>query len=84
MIQDIEILQIALQPFGYKITKEESGPMDSGVVVFSNDKKIFEITKDRSQWFLGGKKEDLEPLGLWRAFDDTHEFKNALLGFLNA
>ena len=30
-----------------------------------------------------GLRQELEPLGLWKAFDDTLEFRDALLVYIN-
>ncbi|MGB5259987.1 MAG: hypothetical protein WBO34_05620 [Gammaproteobacteria bacterium] len=84
MIKDLDIIKVALESLGYKLVKSEPGSMDSGIVAFSNEEKQIEITKDRSQWMLAGPKDELEPIGLWRAFDDTHEFKDALVRYIKA
>ena len=84
MIKDLDILKEALEPLGFKVVKSESGTMDSGMAVFSNEEKQIEITKDRSQWMFAGPRSELEPIELWRAFDDTYEFKDALVKYIKA
>lgn len=56
--------------------------MDSGVADFSDGFRTIRVIKDRSQWMLKGVRDQLEPFGLWRAFDDTQEFRAALLTYV--
>lgn len=56
--------------------------MDSGYVEFNDGKKIVKIVKDKGQWMLKESREVLEPLGFWKPFNDTSEFRNALLDYV--
>jgi hypothetical protein len=51
-------------------------------VDFIGPNKSFRIVKDRSQYMLEGDRHDLEPFGLWRAFDNREEFAKALFSWL--
>jgi hypothetical protein len=81
-LKDIEVIKIAMQAVGFRLVELEVGPMDSGSVDFSDGTRTIRIGKDRGQWSLTGSPEKLMPLGLWKAFDDTSEFREALLSFI--
>lgn len=80
---NLETLENAMQAIGFALVRAESGTMDSGRAEFSNGDRSVVVWKDRSQWTLDGSREDREPFGLWRAFDDTREFCDALVAYLS-
>jgi hypothetical protein len=82
MIKELFVIEEALKPLNFYVVKSESGTMDSGIVQFTNGTKQIHITKDKSQWIIPGERKDLEPKGLWKAFDDTHEFKDVLVSYI--
>ena len=53
-------------------------------VDFESPSRSFRITRDRSQYILGGDRAGLEPAGLWRAFDSQVEFADAVVAWLGA
>jgi len=61
---------------------QEPTAFDNFCADFSDGKTSFRILRDRSQLFLEGKKADLEPHGLWKAFDDRSDFEKALLNWI--
>lgn len=81
-IKDFDILERSMKTLGFKVIKAKTGTMDSGVVVLANQEKLIEITKDRGQWMIAGDKNKLESMDLWRAFEDTEEFKENLIKYL--
>ena len=82
MLKDLDILITAMKEVGFTLVHSEAGTMDSGSAEFSNGKTRLKIGKDRSQWMFDGSRKELEPLGLWKAFNDTHEFRDALLEYI--
>ena len=61
---------------------QEPTAFDNFCADFSDGKTSFRIIRDRSQLFLEGKKAELEPHGLWQAFDDRSDFEKALLNWI--
>jgi hypothetical protein len=82
MLKELDVLKAAMESVGFKLVRSESGSMDSGSAEFSNGTKLLKIEKDRSQWLFTGSKKELEPVGLWKAFDDTYEFRDAILEYI--
>lgn len=80
--KDLEVISTAMATVGFALLFAENGPMDSGVADFSDGFRTIRVIKDRSQWMLKGVRDQLEPFGLWRAFDDTQEFRAALLTYV--
>ena len=81
-LRDLEILTAAMEGIGFHLTRSEPGTMDSGVAEFSDGKRTITIGKDKSIWEFSGPRSHLEPLGLWRGFADTNEFRNALVSYV--
>jgi hypothetical protein len=81
--QNLDVISAALQPIGFSLLRSQSGPMDSATADYSDGRSTLRVIKDRSQWFLDGARADLEAFGLWRAFDDTGEFRDALLAYIS-
>lgn len=84
-LNEIEDIVASLKRLGFAVVKytDEPKAFDNFLVEFSNGKLLVRITRDRSQFILSGKKEDLEPYDLWRAHDDQASFKAALLRWLH-
>jgi hypothetical protein len=58
--------------------------MDSGQARYENGDRSVTIWKDRSQWLIGDERDVLEPLGIWRAYDDVGDFCAALSIYLTS
>jgi len=80
-IHDLDVLTDSMATLGFRLTHAKSGSMDSGFVEFSDGKKKVAVLKDRSQWMLDGDQSELEPLGLWRAFSATSDFRDVLIAY---
>jgi len=81
-IKDIEVLTTAVELAGFRVIHTEAGNMDSGICQFYNGIRTDGIVKDKGQWMLKESRQKLEPLGLFRAFNDTLEFRDALLNYV--
>ena len=81
-IRELHVITHAMSEYGFHLARAEPGPMDSGVVEFSDGKKQITATKDRFQWMRSGDRSDLKPFGLWRAFDRTSDFRDALVAYV--
>jgi hypothetical protein len=81
-LKDIDILATAMESIGFRLVQSEAGTMDSGSAEFSDGERKLRISKDRSQWMFCGSQRELEPWGLWRAFDDTLEFRDAIVDYI--
>lgn len=81
-LKDLDILAAAMEGIGFRLVRSEAGTMDSGSADFSNGERMVSISKDRSQWMFCGERRELEPWGVWRAFDGTLEFRDALLDYI--
>jgi hypothetical protein len=68
-----------MEAVGFRLVQSQAGMMDSCSAEFSDGERSIRITKDRGQWMFEGERSELEPLGLWKAFDDTLKFRDALL-----
>ena len=77
-IKDLGDLERRFKKFGFELAHSEIGPMDYGTAVFSNGRQSIKIIKDKSQWFFDSDKVLLRSLGLWKAFDKTNEFCDAI------
>lgn len=82
-LKDLDGIVVAMEAVGFRLVRSEAGTMDSGSAEFSDGWRTVKISKDRSQWMFEGLRQELEPLGLWKAFDDTLEFRDALLVYIN-
>jgi hypothetical protein len=80
---NLELVSAVLATAGFRLLHTQLGPMDSGLADFTDGSRHLRVIKDRSQWMLDGAKKDLERAGLWRAFDDTEEFRDALLAYIS-
>ena len=79
LLRSLDALGFELQD--YSQTPEAFGNFVAG---FSNGSICFRIVRDRSQLILEGSKSELEPLGLWRAFDESTAFEEKLLSWLRS
>lgn len=53
------------------------------VVSLRSPRGCFQVTRDRSQYIVQGPpRAELEPVGLWRAFDQKDAFSAALLAWM--
>jgi hypothetical protein len=82
-IDDFDDLLSEISKFGYSIASYSEEPRSFGdfVVTISKGERSHTISCDRSQLMLKGERYELEPFGLWKAFDSKEEFKNALIAF---
>ena len=71
---------------GFKIRHYSGAPndLDSFVVDFTNGDLTFIIMRDRSRFILIGEEKELEPHGLWKAFDNLGEFQERLFEWLES
>lgn len=85
--KEIEIalgaLPEALAALGYRpVDGQLSESFGDFLVRFTDGRHAFELTRDRSQFMVRGQRDQLEPAGLWRAFDGTAELEAPLLAWL--
>lgn len=78
---DLEGLLGSLEQRGFVVESVEVGPMHSYLVKLKGPSPLT-IIADRGQLMLEGARDQLEPVGLWRAFDDRDEFGKAVLAFV--
>ena len=78
-MRDLARTTSALAEVGYQLMAASEGTMDSGHADYESGGARVRVLKDRSQWMPDGERTGLEPAGLWRAFDSTDEFIDALL-----
>lgn len=76
----------ALDALGFELEYYSQAPEAFGnfVADFSNGSVRFRIVRDRSQLILEGAKNELEPFGLWRGFDEPELFEEKLLAWLSS
>ena len=70
-----------LEPAACQFNQEAFG---NYVVQFQGGNVALEITRDRSQYFLGGNRRTLDSLGLWRALESKQELTSGLRTYLAA
>jgi hypothetical protein len=72
----------ALQAAGWTVVESLYSPKSFGnwYVDLHRSGIVIRLVKDRSQYMIRGhRKEELEPVGLWKAFDSVEEFSQAIL-----
>ena len=69
---------------GFCLESVETGTMDSGIAVFDGDLGRIVVKMDRGQWILEGEREDLELYDLYRAFNDSRQFSDAVSCYILA
>jgi hypothetical protein len=76
----------SLDALGFELDNYLQAPDAFGnfVADFSKGSVRFRIVRDRSQLMLEGSRSELEPLGLWRAFDEPTLFEEKLLLWLGS
>ena len=82
--RDLHRLQPVIEAAGFTLVAAHAGTMDSGIAEFSDGQSTVNIVRDRSQWTLSGERSELEPFDLWRAYNSTEEFRDALVRYLQA
>ena len=82
IIDDLGELLDALASGGFQPEHSERGAMQNCLVRFSGPVPL-EIVCDRSKFFAQGERAQLGPYGLWRAFDDSGEFSDRVLSYLD-
>ena len=80
--RDLDRLQPGIEAAGFTLVAAHAGTMDSGIAEFSDGRSTVKIVRDRSQWMLSGERPQLEPFDLWRAYESTEEFREALVHYL--
>jgi hypothetical protein len=78
---DLHALIGGLAALGFAPKRHEYSSASFGnyFIDFESGAFKFRIVCDRSQYFVEGEKDELEPVGLWRAFDDKTLFGQAVL-----
>ncbi|WP_066727586.1 hypothetical protein [Desulfuromonas sp. DDH964] len=73
-----------LKILGFELTNytEEPRAFNNFLAEFSDGSFSFTFVRDRSQFILNGEKDELEPYGLWKAFNGPDEFLDKLLFWL--
>jgi hypothetical protein len=81
IVDDLCALTGSLSALGFAPKKYEylSESFGNYFIDFESSAFKFRIVRDRSQYFVEGEKDELEPVGLWRAFDDKTLFGQAVL-----
>lgn len=74
----------SLQALGFQLRSYSQSPKAFGNfdATFSNGRIRFRFVRDRSQLSVKGDRDELEPFGLWRSFEDPDEFEEKLLAWL--
>ena len=80
---NLDVVSTALAKAGFRLLHTQVGSMDSGLADYSDGGRKLRVIKDRGQWMLEGARDELERAGLWRAFDDTVQFRDALLAYIS-
>lgn len=72
-----------LADLGYVATADQpSASFGDFLVRFEGKRNSFAIARDRGQFIVHGDRTELEPIGLWRAFDLVTELEPPLLSWL--
>ena len=82
IVDDLGELLDALASRGFQPEHSEPGSMHSYLARFSGPVPL-EIVCDRSQFFVQGERAQLVPYGLWGVFDDSGEFSDHVLSYLD-
>jgi hypothetical protein len=77
----LDLVQHAMKELGFELVQAQPGTMDSGFAEFSDGSISITIWKDKGIWEFGGKREELEPLGVWRGYSATADFIAALTDY---
>jgi hypothetical protein len=85
-LREYSSLVRSLDALGFELDDYSQTPEAFGnfVADFSNGSVRFRIVRDRSQLILEGAKNELEPFGLWRAFDEPAALEEKLLSWLRS
>jgi len=85
IVEALEPLVAELAALGYVPGPSEmSLSFGNFVVSFDNGSRRFQLTRDKSQFIVGGERAELERLGLWRAFNSIAELEPPLMAWLKA
>jgi hypothetical protein len=84
IVRDIGDLICRLEALGFNPQASAYDPqvMGNWYADFSGSKRSVRIIKDRSQYFVEGDRKELEPFGLWRAFNDPRELEKKMISWL--
>ena len=74
-----KLAKMGLMPTGSLYSPESFGDY---YVDFGSPVGWFRIVRDRSQYQLDGRRELLEPAGLWRSFNSREQFERQVLTWL--
>lgn len=76
ILEDIGPIITTLLAHGYSVVEDSYDAQQFGdyQVRFIGKARTFDIVKDRGQFMLYGKRDELEPIGLWRAYNTPEEF----------
>jgi hypothetical protein len=74
-----ELLAMGFTPIRSQYTHSSFG---NYFVDFAGTVRPLRIIRDRGQYIVGGKRDELEPVGLWQAFNSRDEFARKLLSWL--
>ena len=83
-MRDVGSLVSRLEALGFNPVASSYSPqvMGNWYVDLTGPKRSLRIIKDRSQFFVDGDRNELEPAGLWRVIDDPREFEKKLISWL--
>jgi hypothetical protein len=74
--------QLAALDFIPRASRYEPQSFGNYYVTLSRADGFLRIIRDRSKYCIDGERKELEPVGLWRAFDDREEFAKKLLSWV--
>src|SRR5262249_41944852 len=86
IVEALGPLMQRLAALGYQPTSGRFDPDLFGnfLVGFENGTQRFELVRDRSQFMVEGEPSELEPFGLFQAFNSVAELEAPLLTWLEA
>ncbi len=85
-LKEYSSLLASLDQLGFELTAYSQEPEAFGnfYADFRKGNLLFRILRDRSQLLVEGERKELEPFGLWQAFDDATVFERKLLAWLRS
>jgi hypothetical protein len=78
------LTELAVHGIHETASQYDAGHFENYYVDLTGPHGDFRITRDRGQYLLHGDLERLKDLGLFRAFDQMSQFRDAVLRYVGA